>query len=285
MKPEIYAIQRGRSGWKLSRRDLAAAAALAGVSAMPGCGPGEKPSPGLGGAAHKERVMSLAFGSDGKLLASGSGDGTVKLWSLPEGALLKTLAGGLFVAIGPNGKLMVSGSVDLGVKLWSLPAGALIKAFAGARPPLAISPDGRLLAASGRFGTIKLWSLPDGAALKTLTGGTAAVYSVAISPDGKLLASGGGDRTIRLWSLPEGQPLPTCLMDVDASSTDARGIQYTRGGASYTQSCGSPVPADAVCTCNCVPGKQRACPAHVSCSCVGHSGGGSGGGSHYWHPN
>jgi WD40 repeat protein len=193
----------------------------------------------------------------------------------------------LSVAVSPEGRLLASTSYDNTIQLWSLPDGALLKTLKEDEEAwsVAISPDGRLLASSGRFGTIKLWSLPDGAALKTLTGGTAAVYSVAISPDGKLLASGGGDRTIRLWSLPEGQPLPTCLMDVDASSTDARGIQYTRGGASYTQSCGSPVPADAVCTCNCVPGKQRACPAHVSCSCVGHSGGGSGGGSHYWHPN
>ena len=90
MKPEVYAIQRGRSGWKLSRRDLAAAAAVAGAAAMPGCGPAP---PCHGGAAHSDWVMSLAFGPGGKLLASGSGDHTVKLWSMPDGALLKTLKG------------------------------------------------------------------------------------------------------------------------------------------------------------------------------------------------
>jgi WD40 repeat protein len=144
----------------------------------------------------------------------------------------------------------------------------------GAGPHLAISPDGRLLA-SGEAAQVELRSLPDGGLLKTLKS-SRWVYSVAISPDGRLLATGSEEGAIKLWSLPDGGSVPPCLMDVDVSTADAKAIQYTRGGASYTQGCGSPVPAGAVCTCNCVPGKL--------CSCVTYSGGG-GGGSHYWHPN
>ena len=77
MKPEVYSIRKSRSGWKLSRRDLAGAAAVCSAAAILGCGPAP---PCHGVVAHSDRVESLAFSKDGKLLASGSWDKTVKLW-------------------------------------------------------------------------------------------------------------------------------------------------------------------------------------------------------------
>jgi WD40 repeat protein len=171
--------------------------------------------------------------------------------------------------------------MDRTIRLWSLPDGAPLKTLTGHSDwvySVAISPDGRLLASGSQDKSVHLWSLPDGALLKTLVGHSRSVSSVAISPDGRVLASGSDDKTIKLWSLPNGKPLPTCLMDIDASTPEAKGIQYTRGGASYTQSCGSPIPSGAVCTCNCIPGNP--------CASVGHTRApGSGGGLHYWFPN
>jgi WD40 repeat protein len=178
----------------------------------------------------------------------------------------------LAVAISPDGRLLASGSADKSIKLWSLPEGVLLKTLTGHTDyvrAVAISPDGRLLASGSDDRAIKLWSLPDGALLKTLAGHTDYVYAVAISPDGRLLASGSGDKTVKLWSLPEGKPVASCLMDLAASSSSAQAVQYRKDGVTYTLPCGSPIPAGVTVACNCVPGTLCSCVS--VCSCVGYS--------------
>lgn len=84
------------------------------------------------------------------------------------------------------------------------------------------------------------------------------VPALAMSPDGALLASAGLDGTIKLWSLPEGE-FVSCLMDPAANKLSVEGVTYRLESASgelleYTLPCGSPIPAGAVCVCNCVAG-------------------------------
>ena len=162
--------------------------------------------------AHSGFVSFIHISPDGKLLASGGDDQTIKLWSLPDGILIKTLEGhkGLISSlhISPDGKLLISGSFDKTIKLWSLPDGALIKTLEGHKSrirSIQMSPDGKLLASGNWDNTTELWSLPDGALIKTLKGHKGPIFSIHISPDGKLLASTSKDKTIRLWSLTDGK--------------------------------------------------------------------------------
>jgi WD40 repeat protein len=169
--------------------------------------------------------VPLAASPEEWLLASGSRDGTLRLWRLPgetslppgQGAALATLEGHtgpiLGLAISPDGQLLASASRDRTLRLWRLPDGEAIKALKGHTDPVldvAISQDGRLLASGSSDNTIRLWRLPDGEALGTLEGHTDNLRCLAIShsPPGsgrrQVLVSGAGgliSGTVRLWKI------------------------------------------------------------------------------------
>ncbi len=73
---------------------------------------------------HTGAVCSVAFSPDRKVLASGSGDNTIKLWDLNSKSQITTLKGHSkevnSVAFSPDGKLLASGSSDRTIILWDL---------------------------------------------------------------------------------------------------------------------------------------------------------------------
>jgi WD40 repeat protein len=68
-------------------------------------------------------MLSLSYSPDGKMLASGFSDNKIKIWSMPDGQLMKILDGHSgkvnAVCFHPEGKSLASGSADKTIKLWS----------------------------------------------------------------------------------------------------------------------------------------------------------------------
>lgn len=167
---------------------------------------------------HKDWVHAIAFSPDGKTLASGSYDRTIRLWNVSTGALQRVLRGHgrsiNSVAYSADGRWLASAADDGTVRLWDVRTGNQHGTLRGpeyAVYAVAFSPTGTKLAAGGKDRTIFVWDFTSGELIYPLDGHRGDVQAVAFSPDGELLASGGADRKIRLWDLRNGVEVDTLV--------------------------------------------------------------------------
>jgi len=153
---------------------------------------------------HTGQINSLAFSSQGNLVASCSNDQTTRIWDLASGScisILKHESRINSVQISHDGWL-ASGSSDKTVRLLNLDSKQCIPTLcghAGVVTSVCFDPQGITFASGSADRTIRIWDATNGQCLRTLKGHGGEVTEVAYSRDGKL-ASASVDRTIRIWT-------------------------------------------------------------------------------------
>ncbi len=156
---------------------------------------------------HCNEIRSFEFSRDGKRLATGSMDQTVRIWDGSTGKFIAALVGHkgwvYHTAFSPDGKRIVSASQDKTLRMWDVATGVLLAVMHGHTAEVlkvAYSEDGKTIVSVSRDGTIKYWNARKVELGNVLRGHTDFVYGVAFHPDGERVASASWDGTVRIWN-------------------------------------------------------------------------------------
>lgn len=156
--------------------------------------------------AHMKDINAVAVSPDGQLIASGSQDKTLKLWSSQNGKLKMTCSGhrrGIWdVCFSTVDKIVATSSGDATVKLWGVQSGACLRSLeghlAGVLKTVFIT-RGSQLASSGADGLVKVWQTRSGECNMTVDAHEDRVWALTAVGDGNRLLSGSADGTVSAW--------------------------------------------------------------------------------------
>ena len=166
-------------------------------------------------ARNGESFLSMAFFRDGKTLATGNQDGSIRLWDTTgsgrqRGALKDRWSRTRRLDLSPDGTVLAAGDRS-GITLWDVETGRkradLHDVHSSDAERFAFSPDGTILAAAGF--RLELWDLRAALQPRPDEGHYYEVTALAYSPDGGTLASASEDWTVKLWDIATRRPRAT----------------------------------------------------------------------------
>ena len=177
-------------------------------------------------------VTDLAFSPDGKMLASSSIDGTIKVWDTKTAKCLKTFIGKQqwiwSVTFSPDGQTIASGGEDNLITLSNIHTDER-KVLQGHHSwiwSLKFHPHLNILVSASYDLSIRLWDTNTGECLNVLTGHQHIVMGLDLHPEGEIIASSSFDRTIKLWNIDTGE----CLKTLEGHTKDVSCLAFNNNG-------------------------------------------------------
>jgi hypothetical protein len=192
-----------------------------------------------------DAVLCLALSADGKSLAAGGCDRTVRVWDLGGGVLNAKLEQAvenhadwvLGVALSPDGKRLFTASRDKTAKVWDLAAKESVLTFPDHQNTVwgvAVKPDGKAGYSCGADNQVRSWNAAsEGKQLKVLGGHGGEVYRIVEHPKLPLMVTCSADKTVKVWDAEKGTALKTLagLTDhVYAAAISPDGALVAAGG-------------------------------------------------------
>ena len=178
-------------------------------------------------------VWSLAISPKGKIIASGSNNGSIDIYDRNTGQIKNSLGKHENVirslVFRPETNNLIVGDGDGIIKIWNLETSKLEQQLAGHLGSvwsLAISPDGQTLVSSGEDKTVRIWDLKTGEQTNISFTHSARVFSLAFTPDGQMFASSSADNKIKIWDANNGQ----LLKSLSGHQNAVRSIAITPDG-------------------------------------------------------
>jgi WD40 repeat protein/plasmid maintenance system antidote protein VapI len=166
-------------------------------------------------SGHNGWVRSVAFHPlNHKILASGAGDNTVRIWDIENGEnrILNAHSDWVrSVTFSPDGLKLASAGSDMRIIIWDIASGNIVNSLEGHSDwiwSIFFSKDGDQIISGSNDSTIRIWDIKQNTA-KILRHLDARVMSLAYSPSNELVASGGSDHLIKIWDIKSGELIQT----------------------------------------------------------------------------
>ncbi len=172
--------------------------------------------PGATLTGHTAAIKATAFSPDGKVIATGSDDGTLRTWNTENGQLIAQMpvpSPVTSLVMNKDGTQLIAGHADNAIRIWALPVAPAadakepppapmpvkeLKGHGGPVTSLVLLAATNEVASGSTDGTVRIWNLENGSAPFNQNLGS-PVTGIAVSADGQTIAGSGEGTLVRVW--------------------------------------------------------------------------------------